>query len=353
MKLAAVAVVALCVSPTYAQQAGPTKPTVPQVVRRSLPAVVGLTVKDAAGRPIATGSGVVVARGVIVTNFHVIVGGASVTANFADGRSVATAGIVGSDTDRDLVLLAAPTGAVRPLPVSAAALGQDAVGTTVISIGSPKGLDGSVAVGVVSAIRRYKGAKVIQTSAPVSHGSSGGALLDETGNLIGVTTFGMADGQNLNFAYPAWYVSQMIRARFSAVYTWAELNSDIVAGAASKERPQSSPAPTALPDVPSAPDPPEPPKPPPVIAVDVRVKRRVNPSIPEALQGESLRGTITATFHISADGRFTVTMDGSGNAEVDRALKSQFERWQFEPARTADGTRVESTYSVTITIKNG
>jgi len=70
------------------------------------------------------------------------------------------------------------------------------VGEPVYSIGAPKGLEATLGPGVVSGKRDVK---VIQTNAPISHGSSGGALFDAFGNLVGITTFSRVESQALNF----------------------------------------------------------------------------------------------------------------------------------------------------------
>ncbi|MBN9085740.1 MAG: trypsin-like peptidase domain-containing protein [Reyranella sp.] len=77
------------------------------------------------------------------------------------------------------------------------------VGERAITIGTPQGLELTVAEGLVSSKRTHKGAKLVQTSAPISQGSSGGGLFDAQGQLLGITTFYFAGGQNLNFAVAA------------------------------------------------------------------------------------------------------------------------------------------------------
>jgi S1-C subfamily serine protease len=77
------------------------------------------------------------------------------------------------------------------------------VGERAITIGTPQGLELTVAEGLVSSKRSHKGSRLVQTSAPISHGSSGGGLFDAQGELLGITTFYFAGGQNLNFAVAA------------------------------------------------------------------------------------------------------------------------------------------------------
>ena len=77
------------------------------------------------------------------------------------------------------------------------------VGERAITVGTPQGLELTVAEGLVSSKRTHKGSRLVQTSAPISHGSSGGGLFDARGQLLGITTFYFAGGQNLNFAVAA------------------------------------------------------------------------------------------------------------------------------------------------------
>ena len=77
------------------------------------------------------------------------------------------------------------------------------IGERAVTIGTPQGLELTVAEGIVSSKRIYNQSRVIQTSAPISQGSSGGGLFDARGHLLGITTFYFKAGQNLNFAIAA------------------------------------------------------------------------------------------------------------------------------------------------------
>ena len=83
------------------------------------------------------------------------------------------------------------------------------------AIGAPQGLDLTISEGIVSSLRDVPGGTVIQTTAPVSRGSSGGGLFDASGRLVGIVTFQHRYGQNLNFALPADWIGEM-RARHSS-----------------------------------------------------------------------------------------------------------------------------------------
>jgi S1-C subfamily serine protease/predicted TPR repeat methyltransferase len=191
------------------------------IVKRTLPSVVSLTIRDASKTPIATGSGFVVGRNMIATNLHVVTDAGSVTANFQDGRSEVAPGLIVGDTDSDLAILFVDTKDLPMLPLADTSLAQ--IGDSVIALGSPIGLKGTASTGIISAFRTYGGLKAIQTTAPISHGSSGGPLLDRNGRVLGITSYIMQDGENLNFAVSSFYLKPLIPAKVAEYWTWAEM----------------------------------------------------------------------------------------------------------------------------------
>ena len=216
-------------SPRIVTQVKPQKPnkqataslTTKQVIQRVLPSVVRLTVLNKDSVLAIQGSGIVVGEDLIATNMHVVDGGHAVTANFESGRSEAVFGVIGADSEHDLVLLRAFTHGIPILTLDSDNAAQ--VGDPVIAIGSPEGLGGSVSTGIVSGIRLYNGTKIIQTTAPISHGSSGGCLVNMQGQVIGITSFFNSEGQNLNFAYPAYFLEHLISHPFKQILTWNEI----------------------------------------------------------------------------------------------------------------------------------
>lgn len=194
----------------------PFSAVVIEAAERAGPAVIGI--RRGSGRESAfdgAGSGVIVAPdGYALTNHHVIKGAKHVVAMLHDG-AVVNAEIIGADPDTDLALLRL-SGAGH----AAAALGDsDAlrVGEMAIAIGNPLGLQATVTVGVVSAVRRtLRGDSgrliedVIQTDAALNPGNSGGALLDAGGRVIGVNTAMIGGAQGLCFAVPINTAKQII-----------------------------------------------------------------------------------------------------------------------------------------------
>jgi S1-C subfamily serine protease len=155
------------------------------------------------------------ADGLLVTNHHVVEGAGQVRVVFAGGRTY-PAEVVGLDAATDLAVLHIAATGLTPITLGSS---EDLeIGDTAIAVGSPLGLEGgpSVTVGVVSAFDRRLGTGddvlygMIQTDAPITRGSSGGALVDASGRLIGITTaIGVSDvgAEGLGFAIPVELVA--------------------------------------------------------------------------------------------------------------------------------------------------
>jgi len=134
----------------------------------------------------------------IVTNTHVIDPGVSIRVR--QGSKTWSAGIEHIDLHADLCRLRVNEFLASAVPLRS--LGTLAIGERVYAVGAPEGLELTFSEGLISGLRELDGESVIQTTAPVSHGSSGGGLFDAHGRLVGVTTFMLRGGQNLNFALP-------------------------------------------------------------------------------------------------------------------------------------------------------
>lgn len=168
--------------------------------------VVAIKVLDEnAKKLIMIGSGVVVAMDEVITNCHVADKGRFLLVRHQglDHAAILTARL----RQHDLCLLR-----VRDLtgqPVELGAATKLKVGTPVYAIGAPEGLELSLSNGLVSQLRGGEGLPIIQTTAPISPGSSGGGLFDSDGRLVGITTFFLTGGQNLNFAMPADWLPEL------------------------------------------------------------------------------------------------------------------------------------------------
>src|SRR5208283_3079242 len=175
------------------------------------PKTVLLTMKDANGRPTALGSGFVLKKGFVVSNFHVIEGSASGFAKrVGDSTRFKIAGIAAKDEARDLVILA-----VDGLTEEGATLSKRPtveVGETVFAVGNPRGLEGTFSQGIVSSIREFDRFSLLQITAPISPGSSGGPIVDENGDVVGIAVATFRGGQNLNFAIPIKFIIEVASA---------------------------------------------------------------------------------------------------------------------------------------------
>lgn len=156
------------------------------------------------------GSAVAIAPHVMVTNCHVISGGESVRIKYR-GRIV-DATRLHSDEERDLCTLEAKN--LGALPAKIGKVARVSIGDRVYAIGNPSGLELTFTDGLVSGFREHRSGRVIQTSAAISAGSSGGGLFNAAGELVGVTTSGVRGGQLLGFAMPADWIA-LVPARHS------------------------------------------------------------------------------------------------------------------------------------------
>ncbi len=163
--------------------------------------VVMIAVHDREGNITATGSGIIIsADGYILTNHHVIHGGSFYTVRIEEDEALYTTDEVIKDNSfLDLALIRIDGKMPRPAPLYQ---GSDKLvrGQKVVAIGSPLGMFNSVSDGIISGLRTIDDVKMIQFTAPISHGSSGGALINLYGEIIGISTAGFDRGQNLNLA---------------------------------------------------------------------------------------------------------------------------------------------------------
>lgn len=181
-----------------------------QIYARCTPAVFYVEVYDAAGCCMKTGSGFfITADGVAVTNYHVISGAASAKITVSGtGDTYDVLGIYDCSPEEDWAVLQIDGYDFTPLPVSDP--NYNVGGATVYAIGSPLGLQNTISAGIISNPHRYDdGMNYIQMSAAISSGSSGGALINKYGEVIGITSATYTEGQNLNLAIPMTYLSKV------------------------------------------------------------------------------------------------------------------------------------------------
>jgi putative serine protease PepD len=224
----------------------PSTGSVADVVARVVPAVVNVrTVGEDGDR--GEGSGVVIARGgVILTNYHVVRGARSLTVTFGDGRHTGRVPgtVIGTAENRDLAIIHVALADLVPIPLGHSATLR--LGDSVLAVGFPLDLGGgpTVTEGIVSGLHRTVAAEggpelhgLLQTDAAINPGNSGGALVDATGELIGINTVAAKGAQNVGFAISidsARSVIDEIRSKPAGAQAWigatlASISSDAAA----------------------------------------------------------------------------------------------------------------------------
>ncbi len=173
----------------------------PDAMNKASESVLTIEVYDKAEELIATGSGFIVFDdSVVATNFHVIDGASSIKVIDGDGKSCRVKHILAYDEGNDIALLEIISGkGYKPLTYSN---NKVVKGEKVVAIGSPLGITNTISTGIVSGYIKEDGIEYIQFTAPISSGSSGGALFNQQGEVIGITSASYEAGQNMNLAIP-------------------------------------------------------------------------------------------------------------------------------------------------------
>lgn len=173
--------------------------------------VVLIAIHDNQGKVIGTGSGIMIGRGgYILTNNHVASGGRFYSVRIEDDEQVyETDEVIKYNQLLDLAIIRIQRN-LNPLKVYNGSR-KLVRGQKVVAIGSPLGLFNSVSDGIISGFRTIDTVDMIQFTAPTSHGSSGGAVLNMYGEVIGISTAGFSDGQNINLAMGYECINAFIR----------------------------------------------------------------------------------------------------------------------------------------------
>jgi Tfp pilus assembly protein PilF len=181
----------------------------PELVRRIKPSAVAIETFDSRGEKLTRGSGFFIESDRIVTNRHVIEGAYRAEVHSSTGTVYPVRGVLAVDAEGDIALLKidVPANQVRPLPLDKTSPQE---GESVVVIGNPLGLEGSVTNGIVSAVRDIPTfGRIIQITAPISSGSSGSPVVNMQGQVIGIATLQITGGQSVNFAIPSERISQL------------------------------------------------------------------------------------------------------------------------------------------------
>jgi len=178
--------------------------TLVDLVKKVKPCVVLIETFDKDNKLIGRGSGFFIDnKGRLITNHHVVKGAYSATIKTSTGKEYPVQGIVAKDTEADIVKLVVnlPDANITFLNLS---VNVPSEGEDIVVIGNPLGLESTVSTGIVSAVRDIPAfGKIIQITAPISSGSSGSPVINSKGEVIGIATLVVTEGQNLNFAIPS------------------------------------------------------------------------------------------------------------------------------------------------------
>ena len=186
-----------------------TAQTPQQVAQKAFRSTVLLVMEDANGQPLSLGSGFFVRSDQIATNLHVIEGATRGYAKLVGKETKFNIeGYTAIDEKRDLIILKVTAFGTQVISLGNSDFAQ--VGETVYVVGNPRGLEGTFSDGIISSIRPVGNDKIIQMTAPLSPGSSGGPVLNRRGEVIGVSVLTIRDGQNLNFAIPSNYLKTLL-----------------------------------------------------------------------------------------------------------------------------------------------
>jgi tetratricopeptide (TPR) repeat protein len=189
----------------------PAQDELPELVRRIKPSAVAIETFDAKGDKLSRGSGFFIDKDRVVTNRHVIDGAYRAEVHLTSGSNFPVKNVLAVDAEADIALLKVepPPNLVRALSLERTSPQE---GESVVVIGNPFGLEGSVTNGIVSAVRDIPGfGRIIQITAPISPGSSGSPVVNMQGQVIGVATLQITGGQSVNFAIPSERIAQLDR----------------------------------------------------------------------------------------------------------------------------------------------
>ena len=193
----------------------------PALIRRVEPSIVVVITYSDQGKMLGQGTGFFVNReSDVITNRHVLEGASRVEVKTNGGKIYKVERVLADDKEGDLVRLGIDLrgDTTRPMPLS---LAIPEVGERVFVIGTPLGLEKTVSDGIVSAVREIpQFGKIIQLTAPISPGSSGSPVVNMKGEVIGVATFFVIEGQNLNFAIPVERIRSMISGEAKTIGGW-------------------------------------------------------------------------------------------------------------------------------------
>lgn len=197
-----------------------TTPSPSEIFKASRPSVVVIVGGNGNGEPTVQGSGFIEAQDRIVTNHHVVAGTSTALIIFSDGSTAPVTGVVADNSSKDLIVLVAKTDQ-RP----ALRLGDELSlqqGDPVYAIGAPQGLQLTLTNGIISAFRNIDDRFLIQATAAIGHGSSGGPLFDRKGEVVGITSSALSDTPGIYFSVGVGDLKRLLRTPQLLTLTFEE-----------------------------------------------------------------------------------------------------------------------------------
>jgi S1-C subfamily serine protease len=223
-------------SKTAIKEPPPVKLSPGEISAKYSDAVVVLENYNDQGQKASQGSGFVCSPdGTVLTNYHVIRGASRMTARMHDQSTHDVEYIAGFDIQHDVAALK-----IEGMELPAVRLGDSLAvktGDHVVALGAPLGLESTLSDGIISAIREAGSFRLFQTSAPISHGSSGGPIFDDYGSVIALAVATIEIGENLNFAVPIDSAKAMLnrerQTSFAELLTTTTMHQSIISSSLS------------------------------------------------------------------------------------------------------------------------
>jgi S1-C subfamily serine protease len=175
-----------------------------EIYQKLLPSIVTIQVVNSHDEHFVGAAFLAFSNGIAVTSWHVISDATNVSARFAGGQPLSVLGLIDKDEKHDLALIRLD---VTNHPLVQLNTNFPAIGSRACVIGAPKGFEFSITDGLLSQIQTVDGYDQFQVSCPISGGNSGGPLINDRGEVIGITSWTKRDAQNLSFATPARFLA--------------------------------------------------------------------------------------------------------------------------------------------------
>lgn len=169
---------------------------------------------DQSGIPTSQGSGFFISKDSLITNYHVIEGASRVDIKIiGEDKMIRGSKIISASEKHDIAIIKTKK---EFNYFQTDSLNDEIIGSKIFTIGNPRGLEGTISEGIISA-KRKEDYDLIQITAPISPGNSGGPLINEKGNVIGISTFTLTNSQNLNFAVPIKYIKECTKYNYKPI----------------------------------------------------------------------------------------------------------------------------------------